>query len=160
MGESRESRRKWRDVLPGNRLGTNWQLLALGDWARGNGAISRKCRLKYQLEIINFNQNFRHRCLSMRAIHWPTATASFFVLAIRLYGYMAIRLHHPTLHHWWAGAADKTNGNFHPSTGTAAFPAFLLLALRQRHNFIATQLQIQLQRQKEEKKAIQACQDI
>jgi len=23
MGESRESRRKWRDVLPGNRLGTN-----------------------------------------------------------------------------------------------------------------------------------------
>lgn len=71
---------KRRDVLLGNRLGTNWQLLAVGDQDEGSRAISRKCRLKYQLEIINFNQNFRHRCLSMRAIQWPSFLFFIFFL--------------------------------------------------------------------------------
>lgn len=33
-------------------------------------------RLQQQLEIINFNQNFRHRCLSMRSIIVPTSKQS------------------------------------------------------------------------------------
>lgn len=33
-------------------------------------------RLQQQLEIINFNQNFRHWCLSMRSIIVPTSKQS------------------------------------------------------------------------------------
>lgn len=42
--------------------------------SRRRSRCRRRRRLQQQLEIINFNQNFRHRCLSMRSIIVPTSS--------------------------------------------------------------------------------------